>query len=414
MRQLFKDKNFIRICLAAFFMTSCIQLIWVVLPFVIKSLHGSDTDVGLCFMSQMGVYLCFCIYAGVIADRLRPQKILAIGSAVQIAVTCGIFAVVWTQSKFIVSPIMQIVFLMGITGVVTAFYWPVMMGWISKGHEGEELTQRFGFYNVTWGTANMILPIVGGYLMEVNYLSSIGLGIVMMICGLFCLYNISNPAKSQKAHIHQSGETIVEQLSPLNTQFVWISRVALLAVFTCVGMFRSQLGILYKYELGFAESIYGWSVSIMCLFNVAIFYMMGKSHWWHYKKGFYALSQILMLVSLVIIIFSKNLFIQLIATGLAGITHSAIYSSHQYYCVAGGRRRSGRMAIHEMMIGAGYSIGSIFGGMVSDHFGRRSPYIFGCILLASAAVIQIVLWFALEGKNHNSSNEKTSFFTSPT
>ena len=395
-------------------MSSCLQLLWVVLPFVVKSLNGSDTDVGLCFMSQTAVYVFFCIYAGIIADRLRPRKVLVICSIAQVAVTCGIFAVVWMQRKFIVSPIMQIVFLLAITGIATAFYWPVMMGWISKGHEGKELTQRFGFYNVTWGSANMLLPIVGGYLMEVNYLSSIGVAAVLMTFGLFCIYNVSNPDKSQKAHTQQSTETIAEQLNPLNTQFVWTSRVALLAMYICVGMFRSQLGILYKYELGFAESIFGWSVSIMCLLNVAIFYIMGKSHWWHYKKGFFAFSQILILAAMVMIIFSRNLFIQLLAAALAGITYSAVYSSHQYYCVAGARRRSGSMAIHETIIGAGYAIGSISGGIVSDHLGRNWPYIFGGILVAAAAIVQVIIWFALARKDHSSSNAKTSFFTSPT
>jgi MFS family permease len=397
MRQLFKDKNFICLCLAAFFMSSCLQLIWVVMPFVVKSLNGSDTDVGLCFMAQMAVYVFFCVWAGVIAHRLRPKKVLILGSVGQIAVTIGIFAVVWFGTKLIVSPIMQLVFLMAMIGIITAFYWPVMMGWISKGHEGAELTKRFGFYNVTWGTASMLLPFIGGYLMEVNYLVPIGGAFVMMLGGLASVYFLTKlpPRAKNKNKINNAEDITVEQLNPLNHQFVWTSRVALLTMYTCVGVFRSQLGILYKYELGFGESIYGWSVSIMCLSNVVVFFLMGKSHAWHYKKGIYAFSQVLMLMSLLMVIFSRNVFMQLTAAGLAGITYAVIYSSHQYYGVAGGKNRSGKMAIHETIIGAGYAIGSILGGIISDNFGRQWPYIFGCIIIGAAGIIQIAVWFSL-------------------
>ncbi|MCE5341463.1 MAG: MFS transporter [Planctomycetaceae bacterium] len=399
MRQLFKDKNFLCLCLAAFFMSSCQQLIWVAMPFIVKSLHGSDTDVGLCFMAQMAVYVFFCIWAGVIAHRLRPKKVLIIGSIGQIFVTSGIFAVVWFSCKLFVGPVTQLVFLMSMIGIITAFYWPVIMGWISKGHEGAELTKRFGLYNVTWGMANMLLPIVGGYLMEVNYLMPIAGAFVMMFGGLASVYFLTKPSPRGKNRISKTGDVIIEQLNPLNMQFVWVSRVALLTMYTCVGIYRSQLGILYKYELGFGESIYGWSVSMMCLLNVVVFFLMGRSHWWHYKKGFYAVSQLLIVISLLMIIFSRNVFIQLLASGLAGITYAAIYSSHQYYGVAGGRNRSGKMAIHETIIGAGYAGGSILGGIISDHFGRHWPYVFGCIIVAAAGIIQIAVWFSLGRKN---------------
>ncbi len=384
-------------------MSSCMQLIWVVMPFIVKSLHGSDTDVGLCFMAQMAMYVIFCVWAGMVAHRLRPKKILVIGSIGQIAVTGGIFTVVWFGSKLFVGPVMQLVFLMSMIGIITAFYWPVTMGWISKGHEGAELTRRFGLYNVTWGMANMLLPIVGGYLMEVNYLVPIAGAFVMMFGGLASVYFLTKPPPRAKNKIGKAGNAIgnaiIEQLNPLNRQFVWVSRVALLAMYTCVGIYRSQLGILYKYELGFGESIYGWSVSMMCLLNVVVFFLMGRSHWWHYKKSIYAVSQMLIIISLLMIIFSQNVFMQLLASGLAGITYAVIYSSHQYYGVAGGRNRSGKMAIHETIIGAGYAGGSIFGGIISDHFGRQWPYIFGCIIVAAAGIIQVALWFSMNRKN---------------
>lgn len=412
MHRLFKDSNFVRLCVVTFFMTSCQQLIWVVMPFIVKSLGGSDTDVGICFMSQMSVYVVFCIWAGFTADAICPKKVLLIGSAAQVAVTAGITAVVWLKANLIISPIQQLVLLMAVIGIITAFYWPVMMGWISQGHNGAELTRRFGFYNVTWGTANMLLPVVGGYLMEINYLTALWAAVLMITVCLLFVFTLAKPQPSAAGKPLNQSQT-AEIVSPQNQKFVWMSRIALLSTYICIGMYRSQLGILYKYQLGFGESAYGWSVSAMCLCNVAVFFLMGKSHWWHHKKTFFSLSQLLIIISMVMIVFSRNVFVQISTAALAGLTYSAVYSSHQYYGVCGGTRRAGRMAIHETIIGAGYAIGSVAGGIISDNFGRFCPYIFGCVLMALTGAAELILWFTIPYENQNSSKEKTSLLTSP-
>lgn len=394
-------------------MSSCLQLIWVVMPFVVKAMNGSDTEVGLCFMGQMGVYVVFCIVAAIAIHKLKPKKVLLTSASAQILIVCAMFLVIQAASTIILSPIMQLVVLMSSIGLITAFYWPVIMGWISTGHEGAELTKRLGLYNVTWGMANMLLPIVGGYLMEINYQVPIAAAIVMMI---FCVISVSTLKKMRdkdRITIIQQAQSC-EKPDPAQRQFLLMSRVALCTVFICVGIFRSQLGILYKFELGFAESIYGWSISLMCLFNVSFFYIMGKSHWWHYKKGFFAAVQALTVFCLIIIVISRNIFVQLAAAGLTGITYAAAYSSHQYYGVSGGKNRSRRMAIHEIILGTGYAVGSVLGGIISDHLGRNWPYIFGAIVISLAGLIQVIIWFALKQNDQSSSNEKTSFLTSPT
>lgn len=393
MLQLFKDKNFFRLCLAAFFMSCCLQLVQVVMPFIAKSLDGSDTEVGLCFMGQMGFYVIFCIFAFFIVNKFKSRRVLWISAAAQMMIVCGILAVVrlGKDSPLAIKPVTQLIFFMSMIGIVTAFFWPVLMGWISTGHEGAELTKRLGFYNVTWGTANMLLPIVGGYLMEINYILPITAAAIIMIFCMAAILSTTCISEIPKLREPDKNEEAIEE----NKQFIWIARLALLSMFICVGIFRSQLGIYYKFELGFAESAYGWSVSLMCFFNVVIFCLMGKSHRWHHKKRLFAASQMLVIICMIMIIFSRSLFVQLLAAGLTGISYGIIYSSHQYYGVSGGKNRSGRMAIHETILGAGFASGSLFGGMISDSFGRAFPYWFGCGVIAASGICQMILWFSI-------------------
>jgi MFS family permease len=396
MRHLFKDKNFLRLCLAAFFMSSCLQLVWVVMPFIVKALGGSDTEVGLCFTGQMGVYVVFCILVSNIIDKFKPKKILLLGAAAEVFIVFGLLATVWYggSSAIFPSPIMRLILLMSLTGVITAFFWPVMMGWISTGHEGAALTKRFGFYNTTWSSANMLLPIIGGYLMEINYSLPLAAAALMSILCFLTASTTTCISETPKPQENNLPDSVCQEFPQKSRQFLWMSRVSLLATFICVGIFRSQLGILYKFELGFPESAYGWSVSLMCLFNIVIFWMMGKSHYWHYKKGLFAAAQALIIICMLMIIFSASLLLQLLASGLAGICYSVAYSSHQYYGVSGGKKRSGLMAVHETIIGAGFAAGSLIGGILSDAFGRRSPYWFASAVIIAAGLIQLLLWFA--------------------
>ena len=392
MFRLFKDKNYLKLCLAAFFMSGCLQLVNIVLPFAVKAMNGSDTDVGLCFMAQMATYVVFCILAVLIIDKLSPKKVLLIAAGAEIIVALGFFAAVWCGNNNVrfFSPVTRFIFLMSMTGIITAFFWPMMMGWVSTGHEGPQLTQRLGFYNIAWGTANMVLPIIGGYLMEVNYLWPLALAAVMAVLCLISVFPTRHTPQIPTTHQNIS------------------TRVALFATLICIGVFRSQLGILYKFQLGFAESAYGWSVSLMCLFNIAVFYMMGKSHYWHYKKALYAAAQISIIGCMAMMIICKSLPLQLLASGMAGVWYGYVYSSHQYYGVSGGTKRSGLMAIHETIIGAGFATGSLFGGILSDAFGRYSPYWFGCSVIIAGGLVQIVVWFIARRPVQISSEENTS------
>ena len=414
MLQLFKDKNFLRLCLVAFLMSSCLQLGGIVLPFAVKAIGGSDTDIGLCFLGQMGAYVICCILTVPIIDRLKPKKVLLIAAGAGIIVSMGFLATVWygNSDGIFLSPVGRLILLMSMIGAITAFFWPTLMGWVSTGFEGAELTKRFGFYNASWAIANTIFPVIGGYLMEISYLLPLAAAVVMAI---FCLISVyQTKCISQSPKPHQDDNIVSQQIPQQNRNFVWISRVALFTTLIYIGVLRSQLGILYKFELRFTESNYGWAMSLMCLSNVIIFWMMGRSHYWHYKKSLFALAQVSVVLCAIIILFSGSLAFQLFAAGLSGIFYGFIYSSHQYYGVSGGIKRSGLMAIHETIIGAGFATGALGGGILSDKFGRYSPYWFvgGAIIIAGSA--EVILWFITKRFFQTSLKAKTSVFTSPT
>ena len=131
----------------------------------------------------------------------------------------------------------------------------------------------------------------------------------------------------------------------------------------------------------------------MSIFTFAVFTLAGQSHVWHYKLWLFMCCQILILVSLLLILFTSSLALLTFAVALIGIGESFMYASHLYYGVSGVTRRSGRMAIHEIILSLGFAAGGIFGGILSDKYGRYSPYWFGFSTIIIGLFIQCIIWF---------------------
>jgi len=178
----------------------------------------------------------------------------------------------------------------------------------------------------------------------------------------------------------------------LLTKFRWMARIALFSACVCVGLARTHLAVLFKFELPFTESDYGAAALIMSISTFAVLLLAGQSHAWHYKLWLFICCQIVTAVSMLLILFTASLALLTLAVGLIGVGESFIYASHIYYGVSGGTRRAGRMAIHEIILALGFAAGGIIGGILSDMYGRYSPYWFGFITVIIGLIIQAIIW----------------------
>ena len=167
--------------------------------------------------------------------------------------------------------------------------------------------------------------------------------------------------------------------------------------------------MLFKFELGFTESAYGNSMAIVYLGNFVVFAVMGKTHRWHHNIRLFILFQLVQAIGLIIIICSTNLAFLFIGVGLTGLCLGYCYSSHLYYGISGGRKRSALMSIHEIILSGGFVVGSLVSGYLSDAFDRYTPYKFALGMILVFGVVELFIWFALRPQQG-----KRSLSTSPT
>jgi len=382
----------------AFLMSFGNGVLWVSWPFVIKGLNGTAADVGNCFALHMGIYMCTCLAIGFRLGHLNARRVIQNGVVVVILAVGGMCGVVMPASQRCCQfdPVWLMIGLALLIGMSMGFFWPYLMGWLSGGYEGRDLNRRLGMFNVAWVSGGIISPWIGGILVERSsllVLAAAEVGIVL------CFVAVSFTRGEVRESAGQNNNSPVPNdfNEALLLKFRWIARISLLCVMVCIGLVRTQLGLLLvEPVLGYSESDFGKVITVVSLAYFAVFAATGKWHFWHFRIAALIGAQILVVLSMVIILHSSRLWEFFVAAAVLGTSASFIYASHLYYGVSGSKRRSRRMAIHETTQSLGMVVGSLAGGYLYVHISGYAPYWFGIVFFGVGFLAQIIVWFALK------------------
>ena len=374
--------------------------IWLVaLPFIIKRLGGSDFDVGLCVGLGFGGYMTALLLSllGVITlERFSIKRVVQCGTAVITVIPALAYLTVSAAEQGYLgnSAILILAGLATIQGLSAVMFWPRVMGWLSMGHEGRELNRWLGIFNVCWSFAGMVGPYIGGYLVEVNSTLPIITGIAISAASFVGVSFAGKPQKQQAPALNNGDQNNADATQLLLRQrFMWIGRIGLLTSFICIGLVRTQLALLFKYNLGFSESNYGTAIMIMSAAVFVVFFAAARTHLWHYVLSILLASQMLLLLSMLLILKGVSLWVLFAATVLVGGGQAFLYASHLYYGISGAKNRQRRMMIHEATLCLGMLIGSLAGGYLGDNVGPYAPYWFGFCAVAAGMAVQVGIWF---------------------
>jgi len=380
--------------------------VWLVaMPFVIKRLGGTDFDAGLCMGLLFGGYmmsLALCLFGSGILDRFNKKRMAQLGAGIITATMAGAYLTVAAAEKDICGGRAAMLILIALStaqGAATVLFWPVLVGWLSMGHEGRQLNRRLGIFNVSWSLGSVASPWFAGYLVKGG---SAGPLVTCAAAAAVSFISVSLANKpSQNLPLTGDNGENTDEAQVLHRRFRWMSRIALFTSFVCSGLLRTHLGLLMKFDLGFSESSYGKVFMIMSAAIFAALFAAGRTHRWHHKLFVFMGTQGLLLVSMLMIVRGNLLWQFFLAATLSGVAQGFLYSSHLYYVVSGEKHRSARMAIHEITLSIGFLAGSIAGGYISDQFGRLAPYWFGSAVVAAGLLLQGGIWFWCVNKPNN-------------
>ena len=394
------------LCVGSFLMANSL-IWWVALPFVIKWLDGSDTHVGLCLSLNMGTYTICCIFAIPLVHRFNPKRMVQLGAIGSTLAVLGMMAAVYWASNS--GKKMQGLWILDacvvFNGVSMVFFWPSMMAWVSHNWHGRGLNRRLGQFNMAWSAGAVLAPFVGGYLVEIHPIWPFIAVVGVVASSLTVLSFARRPVGAETEPDHRADAHSAIGSEPLGDCFLWMSRVALVAVWVANGLFRSQFGLLLKLDLHYTESDFGVLSTCMSGAMAAIFIIMGRNHIWQYKGFFLIGAQALVLQWLLLAYWSDHLAGLAVSSALIGLGLGFLYASHLCYGLARAGKRVHVTAMHEALLGVGLVTGSLVGGWLSDTMqSRRAPYVFGVLAMVAGLMIQGIIYWRYRRKLAASAN----------
>ncbi len=385
------------LCTGAFFFSGGHGGIFTLaLPFVITLMGGSDKDLGLCFGLGTIAYMISCLTVVNHLDRFSPKRTLQFSSAIAALAVALIFACtrMFLNGKLPMSPVFTIIVINILLGLVLALFWPPMMGWLSIGHEGPALSKRMGIFNVSWSLALVISPLIAGYIIQIDPTLAVLAAAIFLAIAFVSVSVAPEPENHDDRNGLSDRQEPVETTHPLNAAFCSMARMALVTGCVTIALFRMQFALLFTEDLGFSKLQFGIITTLFCFASFVGFYITGKTRNWHHKLIPFIAAQLITAAALLVILFAQSLLLLSIAAIGIGAGQCFVYSSHQFYCVSGKTKRSGSMAIHELLISVGFTIGGIAGGYLAEYLSRYWPYWFGFITIMIAVAVQAVIFIS--------------------
>jgi MFS family permease len=376
---------------------------WIAIPFIIKRLEGSDAQVGNCCAMQLGGYIAGCFIAWFYMKKLVAKPAVIISTFLELFSVLAIILIITNVPDHISTRIgvRLLIGTAGIFGFVQAFFWPFVMSWLSTGHEGAQLNRKLGWFNSSWSSGRLISPLIGGFLVQGSSLAPLwGMVVFISISFMSACFARSRRDTDCTNPLNQDKTQPADELyNTTNAAFRWMALIVLIATTICVGLIRSQMGLLFKYELDFSESNFGVAMMLLSTATFLVMVVTGKSSYWHHRMGILIIAQIVILISFLSILNTTFLPFFFVITFGFGCSFGFVYASHLYYGVSGSKERSVRMIIHELAVCGGMFIGSLTGGYLSDYFSRYMPYRFGILVISLGLLSQMFMWFTLKPQN---------------
>lgn len=346
-----------------------------------RHLGASPSQIGLIGALYQGFYVGSVLLSRRAAGTLdwRTQAVVS-----SLALTLGAVGMAFATT------LNALFVLVSFFGVATSWLWPPVMGRVSTGLEGAALNRRLGRFNASWSSGMVLGPLMGGLLFDVHPTAPFWFAAVCHVISLG-LFFVCAPLRTTAT----GDEPPSADAAATDRMIVYrrMARVAVVSGYVALGLLRIQLPGLAN-DLGVGATRQGLIGTFLSLTMAVGFALLGRHAWWHHKAGWMWAFQGGLGASLLLAYSASGAGSLFLCGGLAGVGISFLYASHLYYGVAGGRNRTARMAVHEILVSTGFLIGSFGGGVLAEAGTLATPYWVGCAVLQAGILVQAGIFAA--------------------
>jgi DHA1 family tetracycline resistance protein-like MFS transporter len=281
-------------------------------------------------------------------------------------------------------------------GLAMSFFWPPIMGWLSRDAEGAQLGKSMSYFNLSWGAGLIVGPPLAGILSA----RSTGLPLytggllffatgVLILAGSSTLPRIRSDRGMDSPGIRQ-GEG--EDRSTLLRFSGWIG---VFTTFVVIGMIVSIFPLFARDALGLPKEIIGLLMQSRTFLATFVFVFLAHTSFWHFRILPMVAGQVCLALAVLLLGATSSPFVLGALIALVGAFRALSYNTGIFHGVSGSLNRAGRMAIHEALLAAGLVVGSSFGGVVYQRFSMSAVYLMCASVVFSGALLQLGIYALL-------------------
>ena len=369
--------------ISAFLADLALGAVLLSIPLFLIYMFGA-TSLTLGIFGAVGalVYSAGVIIAGSISDRVSRRNILLSG--------CCLFIVAYSILPFLrTTGQVLMIYILGSASM--SMFWPTLQSWLSQGLNKRDLMKSLTMFNIFWSSGLMIGFFAAGFLFARNPKLPFALGVILIAVVMALLYKQPlTPAAENSAG--KKADVTAEEKKPANyAALLYAAWCANFLSWFIAGIMRNLFPKLGT-KLGFSAGLVGTLIFVITLAQTVMFFILGRTHKWHYKLELLILFQALALASLLAVAFTSQVAYLIIAMVFLGLSTGMTYFSSIFYTLYNSSTEKGRgSGIHEAFLGIGGLFGPLAGGLFAQKFGIRAPYVVAAVVLMLAMAAEMAL-----------------------
>jgi len=363
---------------AAFINSIAIGIMSLGILFVIKDLYGASAAL----VGSLGAlwslsYFLGCIVLRRVVGRFKPRTSMLI----MLSGATVLF------SLFLLRPgLWQAFAAYTAYGFIMAFFWPPVMGWLSKGLEGDKLNKATSLFSFSWSFGGLFSSYLAGVLSERGKLLPIIVAVALyalnavfvLASGLFVGDDEELASDAEKPDV------VVDRSTPLRYP-AWLGAFLIYAV---MGVVFNVFPVFARDELSLSESSIGLILTIRAGATAAGFFILGKVTFLQFKRAALPALSLLTALALGALVLQRNAAGFALCFAVVGFFQSAIYNNSLFYATSGAPDRDKRASVHEALLTFGQVVGSISGGLLYQASSMPVVFIGLSALLGAGAITQ--------------------------
>ena len=364
------------ICFLAFTKDACAGIVGLCVPLLADRLGATYDDLGFIGAAGAFSYAACCLVSGRIADRLGYRRTLIAASLMMALVYVAYLSV---------ERVLHLGLLAAAAGLVLAFYWPTAQAWLGQGADRHRLLRALGMFNVSWSFGIFVGPAVAGRLFSADWRYPFALaaaGCALILLGLLL-------ARVRRSELPLSAPAVAAA-SRHDSRYLPVAWVANFCTFYTVGTVRA-LFPKYASDLGLSAGLLGDLFALIGVAQVTSFFLITRTDRWQFRLWPLATAQMLGIVGLLLLAFGRHPIPFAVGLVCQGLVIGVTFTSSIFYSLYGRKPAGRRTGIHESIIGSGFLIGPLAGGLIADHVGPSAPYTSAAGVVILGLLLQIVI-----------------------